>query len=430
MNETVVLILFTIAIVALIDFVPRLFVAKKKMPPVGPSYTRTPQYLIMPTVYGNISYLQNLDFLRRYADKVIICTSKYETKEFYKDLRRVCRDNGLRYACAELPIVKGKPVKNAYTIYRGILTSRQLRIPKDTPCLLIDADTYALENVNNLARAFKESTFDIASLRCEASRANKVIEKLQAFEYKLAMDNRNMDPWLTSGACNLGTVSALRRVFARHSKFFAGGDIEIGKLARIMGYRVGHLDFTFYTAVPDTIKDWYNQRIIWFAGGVRHHVANIASFGWYHFFMLFYNSLLIYLLFPLRWVELVNFPLTLVAAILISWIYTYILVFGRGWQNAYLLLPFYAFFQTMIILPVAIVRYSKLAWAQRSFGLLKHDLSHLSFFNKALYRSLNVGSAALIIYAAILFTSARLDYWVQNGAASKFVLSLFSALLP
>lgn len=427
MNQTILLILITIALVALIDFVPRIFIAKKRTPRVKSSYTPTPDYLIMPTVYGDISYLQNLPFLKRYSDKVLICTSKYETEAFYKDLRKICRENGLRYACADLPIVKGKPVKNAYTIYKGILTTNKHRSKNDTPCLLIDADTFANDNVNNLARAFVNSNHDIASLRCEASKSEKVIEQLQAFEYKLAMDNRHMDPWLTSGACNIGKASALKRVFSRHSDFFAGGDIEIGKLARIMGYSVGHLDFSFYTAVPDTFKDWFNQRIIWFAGGIRHHVTNIGSFGWYHFFMLFYNSLLIYLLLPLRWIEFVNFPLTIVAAIVISWLYTFILIYGHGWRRAYLVLPFYSFFQTMIILPLALIRYIRLVWAQRSLGLLNHDLARFNFTRKALYGSLNAASAALVIYIAFVFTNSRLEYW-SHGSVARFIDSLFAML--
>lgn len=428
MNETILLILITIALVALIDFVPRLFIAKKRTPRVKPSYTPTPQYLIMPTVYGDISYLQNLSFLKRYSDKVLICTSKYETEAFYKALRKVCKENGLRYACADLPVVKGVPVKNAYTIYRGILLSNKHRARKNTPCLLIDADTFSKDNINNLVRAFINSKYDIASLRCEASKSDKIIEKLQAFEYKLAMDNRHMDPWLTSGACNIGKAAVLQRVFSRHSNFFAGGDIEIGKLARIMGYRIGHIDFSFYTAVPDTIKAWFDQRIIWFAGGIRHHVVNIGSFGWYHFFMLFYNSLLIYLLLPLRWVEFVNFPLTIVAAILISWLYTFILIYGHGWKRVYLLLPFYSFAQTMFILPIALVRYIRLCWAQRSLGILNHDLGRFNFANKALYGSLNITSAVLIIYIAYVFTNSRLDYW-SHGTVAQFFDSLIAATL-
>lgn len=288
----------------------------------------------------------------------------------------------------------------------------------------MDADTYSETNVNNLIRSFLNNRLDIASLRCEVAKPVRIIEQLQAFEYRLAMDNRRMDPWLTSGACNLAQAGVFRHIFSQHSNFFAGGDIEIGKLAQVMGYKVKHIDFTFFTAAPDTFKAWYNQRLIWFAGGFRHHVTNMGSFGWHHFFMLFYNSLLLYMLFPLRWIELINFPLTLLGAICLSWLYTGILAYDKGWRAVYLILPFYAFMQSMFILPIAIVRYFKLAWTQRSFGFLKYDFKQISFGTRLIYRGLNLSSVMFIIYAATTFTSTRWQYWSENGKLFEILNNL------
>jgi hypothetical protein len=380
----------------------------------------------MPTVYGDISYLQNIQFLKKYADKVVICTSVHETPEFYKQLRAVCKLYGFRYVKAELPIANGRPIKNAYTIYRGVFANlKRLGVPQDTPCLLIDADTYSELNVNNLIRAFLEHELDIASLRCEVSKPNTALEELQALEYRLAMDNRRMDPWMTSGACNLATAKVLNHIFSNHSNFFAGGDVEIGKLAHVMGYKLKHINFTFYTAAPNNFKGWFQQRLIWFAGGFRHHVTNMGSFGWYHFFLLFYNSLLIYLLLPLRWLEIVNFPFTLLVLIFLSWIYTLILVTRRNWKAVYLLLPFYAFIQSMIILPWAIGRYFKLAWQHRSLGMLHYDLSNVSAGNRLLYKALNYSSVIIVLYAAVSFTTVRWDYWSAHGPVMKSLFKLF-----
>jgi hypothetical protein len=424
MNQSTLIILFTLAVVALIDYVPRVFVMAKKTIRASRGYTRVPRYLILPTVYGDISYLQNVNFLKRYADKVVICTSKYETHEFYGDLRAICRIYGFRYVCVDLPKVKGVPIKNAYTIYRGVFKNfYRIGATKNTPCLLMDADTYSNDNVNDLARTFISHKFDIVSLRCEVDTPRTLIQKLQAFEYSMAMDNRKMDPWLTSGACNMAKATVFQHVFSKHSNFFAGGDIEIGKLAQVMGYKVRYIEFVFFTAAPSTFKDWFKQRIIWFAGGFRHHVTNMGSFGWHHFFMLFYNSLIIYLLFPLRWIELINFPYTLVALIGLSWIYTAILVKGKGWRPAYLLLPAYSFIQSMVILPIAAVRYFKLAIKQRSFGFLSYDLSGSTIMSRVTYAGLNISSAALILYAAYLFTLIRWDYWEHHGFLLQRILA-------
>lgn len=423
-SNSATLILLTIALVALIDYIPRLILLSKRKNVIKAGYGAVPDYFILPTVYGDISYLKNLKFLKKYRKHVVICTSKYESPDFYIALRKVCRQYGFRYVCVELPIVNGWANKNAYTIYKGVFENyNRLGARKDTPCLLIDADTFAIKNVHNMVRTFIAENLDIASLRCEAANPKNLIQKLQAYEYTIAMDNRKIDPWLTSGACNIATASVYKKVFSRHSKFFAGGDIEIGKLAQVMGYKISHLNFTFYTEVPDTFKDWFNQRIVWFAGGVRHHVANIGSYGWHHFFIFFYNSLLVYLLFPLRWIELINFPLTMAALIILAWLYTLVITGIKAWKPGYLVLPFYAFVQSMIILPISFVRYCKYAWRQRSLGILNYDLSRYPLSMRTIFRALNFSTAATVLYAAFAFTSTRLEYWAANGVVSQVIES-------
>lgn len=403
------------AIVALIDYVPRLFQLFKYGNSAKTSYGRIPDFVIMPTVYGDISYLQNIDFLDKYSSKVIICTSRYESSKFYRQLKLICDEHGFRYFKSELPTSKGKPIKNAYTIYKGAVKDlKKLGVTPGTSLILIDADTYANRNINNMVRAFVKSNFDFASLRCEIASPTTIIEQLQEFEYKLAMDNRRMDPWLVSGAASIAKASVYQKVFKYHSNFFAGGDIEIGKLAQIMGFKPGHIDFTFYTAAPENIKAWYRQRLIWFAGGFRHHVANIGIYGWHHFFIFFYNTLVIYLLFPLRWIEFVNFPLTMVALILLTWVYTFLLTFKNGWKPIYLLLPAYAFIQSMIILPIAFIGYVKLAWAHQSLGILRYDRSLQNIRSRMLHNFLNTASAALVLLAAVDFTLIRITYWIAR----------------
>jgi hypothetical protein len=105
----------------------------------------------------------------------------------------------------------------------------------------------------------------------------------------------------------------------------------------------------------------------------------------------------------------------MVFLIALSWLYTWIRVLGKGWRPAYLLLPFYSFIQTMIIIPVAFGRYIKLAISQRSLGVLRYDLSRNSFMARVLFRSLNIGSASFVVAVAYLFTNARVHYWIQSG---------------
>lgn len=415
MPSSLAVISITVALVALIDYIPRLFVKAKKSYQIEKSRSKIPNYYIMPTVYGDISYLKNIKYLKKYRKRIVICTSKYETEAFYKDLRRICRANGFRYITADVPLVNGQPIKNAYTIYAGVFTNLgNLKANTDTPCLLIDADTFSKHNTNDLIRTFIKTNLHMASLRCEVNNPKNTIQILQEFEYKLAMDNRKMDSWLTSGACNIAVAGVYKKVFCKHSSYFAGGDIEIGKIASVMGFRVGHINTTFLTDAPDSLKEWYAQRIIWFAGGFRHHVINIASFGWYHFFMLFYNSILIYLLLPLRWIEMINYPATLLLMLGVSWFYTFTLLAGRAWRKEYLLLPFYSFFQTMWVVPRAFVAYVLLARQHRSLGRISYDLTNKLKRTRLAFSILNITSAGLVILFVLLFSYIRIDYWAHN----------------
>ncbi|MBP7767407.1 glycosyltransferase family 2 protein [Candidatus Saccharibacteria bacterium] len=371
----------------------------------------------MPTVYGDIKYLDNISFLKKYAKNTMICTSDHETEKFYKDLRAVCKQYGFRYSICKIPVSKGGPVKNAYSIYKGFFARKKLPMRKGASCILIDADTYAKENVNNLVRAFLSSGTEIASLRCEVADESSLIQQLQGFEYRLAMDNRRMDPWLTSGACNISTAGLYKKIFEYHSDFFAGGDIEIGKLAYTAGYKVEHIDFTFYTDAPSTIKDWFNQRIIWYAGGFRHYIVSINRFGWHHFFLLFYNAVLTYILFPIRWLEVLFFPQLMLMLIVVGWSYTFILTFGKGWRPSYLLLPVYSFVQTMVIVPFGVVRYLMIAVKSRSLGRFKGmpNIVTNGAYTKLVDTTLNYATAAILLYLSYYFVLSRISFWAISS---------------
>lgn len=426
MSSLTYYILLAVAVLALVDYLPRLIIKAKRHTAIAEGRGRTPDYRIIATVYGDISYLQNVEFLRKYRKNVIIATSKYESNEFYADLESVCSVEGFKYVRADVPVASnGIPVRNAYTIYAGIFRDlSNSRIRPNTVCLLIDADTYTLDSVNDLIRTYKNSKHHIASLRCEVDNPVTVVQKLQALEYRTAMDNRLMDTWLTSGACNIANADTYQKIFERHSSYFAGGDIEIGKIAAVMGMNVGHINFTFYTVAPDRWIDWYKQRIIWFAGGFRHHVTNIGSFGWYHFFMLFYNSLIIYLLLPLRWIEMIHVPQLFVVLIFISYFYLFMFVTGRTWRKEYFILPFYSAFQSMIILPIAICRYFTYVYKQRSFGILRYNLKRFTIADRLNFALLNTGSAGMVVLLAVLLTGDRISYWAEHSWVVQLIGSL------
>jgi hypothetical protein len=195
------------------------------------------------------------------------------------------------------------------------------------------------------------------------------MEKLQNLEYNLAMDARKIYPWLTSGAGVIARTESIKNIMAHLSLFFSGGDIEIGKLGGLLKYKVGHLPFNFYTDVPPTFKSWFKQRMAWFGGGFRHAIVNFYKFNWKHPLFFIYTTIFVYGLTPIRWYEMIMYwqVLPLVIAIYLC------LVFTFHWKNRswdFFLFPVYALIQVMIILPLGIYTYFRMALYSDNVGLI------------------------------------------------------------
>jgi cellulose synthase/poly-beta-1,6-N-acetylglucosamine synthase-like glycosyltransferase len=156
---------------------------------------------------------------------------------------------------------------------------------------------------------------------------------------------------------------------AHHSLFFSGGDIEIGKLAKMLKYRVGHIPFVFFTDVPRTFRAWFRQRMAWFGGGFRHAVINMHQYTWRHPLFYFYMTFLVYLLLPLRWYEVIHYPVILPVIIVLYWLL--LAVFHRrSFRAFYLLFPFYALLQVMVLVPLGIYTYFRMAARASNIGLI------------------------------------------------------------
>lgn len=237
-------------------------------------------------------------------------------------------------------------------------------------CIFLDGDTIAKQPLDKLVGLFAREGYDICSVRVLASRKKTLAEKLQSIEYELAMENRKVYPWLTSGASMIAKTDVIRKIMNHHSLFFSGGDIEIGKLAKILKYHVGHIPFNFYTDVPETFRAWFKQRRAWFGGGFRHNIVNLHQYVWRHPFFFLYTTVIVYLFTPLRWYVAIQHPLMIPVVIVIYWIL--LLVFRhRHWEWYYLLFPIYALFQVMIIIPFGVFRYIEMAYTSRNLGIIK-----------------------------------------------------------
>ncbi len=261
----------------LLDFIAQIYAHHRR-------YTFTclsnNNFTIIVPIYGNIKYLENVDYLRQYSRKVILCTTGDETKEFYQQLEKIADDNGFRIFRDEPADSYGRTDANQQRATSGTIRDRLIRNVllakvKTEYVVPLDADTTTRQPISLLVGEMVLDGWDIASVRLVPSnRDESVLTRLQYHEYSATMQLRYIAPWMISGACHIAKTEVLRDIMGRHSLFFQGNDVEIGLIASTLGYKVGHIPFEVSTTVPATFKGWYRQRLAWAGGEFRLFITN------------------------------------------------------------------------------------------------------------------------------------------------------------
>jgi hypothetical protein len=394
----IALTLFTILLISLIDFVILVRARLRDHHEVH-DYTKDDlDYTILIPIFGNISYLRNVEFLKQYAKHVVLCTTTKENDEFNAAIEKISSEHGFRIFRSDVPLASSVTRPNPWRLFthtlhgKGDLQSAgnesaeehlfnkeiaRDEIIKDSfasietgYCIFLDGDTVAKKKLFKLVHLMRELDFDLASVRVLASKSETIMEKLQSVEYDLAMDARKIYPWLTSGACMVAKTEVIKEIMQHHSLFFSGGDIEIGKLAGILKYKVGHIRFEFFTDVPSTFNAWFKQRMAWFGGGFRHAIINLHRYSWRYPMFYFYTTVLVYLLTPLRWYEVIKHPWALPVIIVLYWF----LIYAFHWRTRqwfFLLFPFYALVQILILVPLGAWTYVKMALSSDNVGIIR-----------------------------------------------------------
>jgi hypothetical protein len=373
-------------LVALVDFVTpwranQIIKQEGRRPPAGPRTDIATAFEILVPIFGDISYLKNVEFLAGYGERVILCTTDRESPEFERAITRVALRHGFRVFRSPVAISAVAEKPNPWRLFSRTLThlndSARDEIIRDSfvavtapVCVFLDGDTVAERPLRELVEQFVAQDLQLASVRVLASRRKTLAECLQAIEYDISMDARRVYPWLTSGACMVARTDAMREIMSTHSLFFSGGDIEIGKLAKLLRMRVGHVPFDLLTDVPETFRAWFKQRMAWFGGGFRHAIVNVNTFTWRSPFFFIYNTVIVYAMMPMRWYEVVRMPWVLA---LVTLIYIALLLATRRDENPFhlVLFPFYALTQVMLIVPCGIYTYFKMALRAKNVGLIR-----------------------------------------------------------
>ncbi|MDT4989677.1 MAG: hypothetical protein QOI74_3771 [Micromonosporaceae bacterium] len=362
MNPALTLSFVGLLVVAfLIDFSPVLRARAQHAAWTGHNRSIDEFTVVIP-LYGDIRYLSNVDRIRRYGHRVLVSTTTTESPEFYRALGKLAARHGFQVLRTDVP--RSRRYLCPALVKAGIDAT-------GTPFVMrLDADTLPYGDLHQLFGAFITAGYDVASLRTLPSRHDTVLERLQDLEYSIAMDIRRGYPWLTSGAGYLGKTAVLRTVLATHTLFSYGEDIELGKLARMMRFRVGHIPFRLYTDVPATPWRWLRQRIVWAAGSFRHDVVNAHRYSWRHPSYFLYNTVILFLLSPLRWYSVIAVPWSVPLIVVAYWLFLFT-VFWRRRSVILLLFPLYTLVQVMVLTPLGVVAYLATAARSRTVGLIR-----------------------------------------------------------
>jgi hypothetical protein len=368
------LVLFAPAVLlALSEMSPNLRASRHAKLTVDRNSRRIENFTVIVPIYGHIKYFTNVDYLRQYGERVLITTTTAETPEFNAAIEEICAREGFRIFRGHVP---GRTVggtggkKSTGGVVREIIVRDALAVVEHPYVVCIDADTETELPLSLLVGGMEAGSFDVASIRLEAQNQTNLIERLQGHEYRTAMRLRVLMPWLVSGACHVLRTRVHREIMHAHSTFFQGNDVEVGVLGDALKYRVGHVPFVVPTIVPDTFKGWFRQRLAWSGGETRLFVVNLYLVRWHP--TLFLYGFLSLITTPLRWYYLIN-PTWPVAAAVATYLVTMAWVNRRNFDSVLLVMPLYLLFISLVIVPLGLYTYVKMAWADRKVGLIRRN---------------------------------------------------------
>ncbi len=139
----------------------------------------------------------------------------------------------------------------------------------------VDADSYPeKDSLVKAVRFFEDEKVAGITVSVLVKNANKFIQKLQKMEYALLVLNRKLMEklnciYVTPGPLGLYRKDIVKKLGGFDNKNMTE-DIEIAWKLLNGGYKIKmSVDSRVYTDVPDTLRDWWHQRIRWNVGGAQ-----------------------------------------------------------------------------------------------------------------------------------------------------------------
>jgi cellulose synthase/poly-beta-1,6-N-acetylglucosamine synthase-like glycosyltransferase len=354
---------------ALVDLVPATMARRHREMRIPKDCPRIEDFTVLVPIYGDIRYLENVDYLSSYSSRVVLCTTTGESDQFYSALQTVARQHA--FGIRRFPVTSRQSSGKRSTTgtIRDQLIRQATEFVETRFVVCLDADTTTERPLQELVGATHARGLELAGVRLVPSNTSRLLGKLQAHEYRMAMRMRRVVPYLCSGALQISTREAHRKIMRRHSMFFQGNDAEMGLLGRALGFRVGYLPFDVPTQVPDRYLPWLRQRMAWAGGQFRLCVVNVPLIRRYPFLMI-YQGVIVILLFPLRWAELLH-PGYWLLGLFAVYTLTVTVINWPDRDFSLVLYPFYGLFHSVVLAPVGIVTYVMMATRHRNIGFIR-----------------------------------------------------------
>lgn len=250
------------------------------------------------------------------------------------------------------------------------LVDRALAVVTTTVTLRLDADTIVGDDVPEAVAGFLAAGADIASVKVEAANRRRLIAKLQHVEYRIAMLTRHYRPWLTSGACLMGRTTALRLVFAHHSHWTPGEDIETGRAALALRLSVRHADMTVWTRVPETVRALIHQRRHWWAGNFRHAIVNADRNAIHLPMMTLYWLLMIWTSLWFKAWGMIDWSAIphMLPVLYVAYLFVTVVSNLKVLTPWMMLFPLYALAHSLVMPPLGVYTYVRIAYRRRRLG--------------------------------------------------------------
>ena len=364
-------LVFVPILAAAVDIIPASRATRGVVFPIPDDHRSNDDFTVLVPIYGNIKYLENVDFLRPYSRRIVLVTTTSESRDFDRALDEIAKENSFTVYRAH---VKRNPTKKGGRNTSGTIRDRIIR--EATECAVstefvvcIDADTVTDRPIGEIVGALEANGLDLASVRLVPSNTDRLLGKLQSHEYRMVMRLRKILPWVCSGAFHLGRHDAHREIMKRHSLFFQGNDVELGLIGDEMGYKVGHLTFDVPTAVPDRPVAWLRQRVAWSGGEFRLFIAN-PQLALRHPFYFFYGGIVVILMCPFRWMTLIQPGYDLITVLFIYWT----ILVAVNWRHrdwTLFVYPIYGMFNSLVMVPIGLVSYLWMAIPEGNWGWIR-----------------------------------------------------------